>query len=171
MKTGGVGWLCKANFLTVQAISRLSDSLWIYLFAFYVGKVIGTKRHCIDLFTLCASLSSLHQLSSPQLLVLTAMSRVSLSGTYANFPAKIFIDPSKPESVLSTQFSCYHNVPRNVTSICGVAHVACSALVIVPTDGRLPFQVKYSPQADVLLGADWIVACQPKFVDGGIHQP
>jgi hypothetical protein len=88
------------------------------------------------------------------------MSCVSLSGTYADFPAKIFIDPSKLESVLSTQFSCYHNVPRNVTSIRGVAHVACLGLVIVPTDGgwfcsRLPFQVKYSPQADMLLGADW----------------
>src|ERR1700676_4751232 len=84
------------------------------------------------------------------------MSRISLSGTYADFPAKIFIDPSKPESVLSTQFSCYHNVPHNVTSIRGVAHVACSGLVVVPTDGgwfcsQLPFQVKYSPQADMLL--------------------
>lgn len=104
------------------------------------------------------------------------MSRVCLSGTYADFPAEIFIDPNKTESILSTQFSCYHNVPRNVTSIRGVAHVACSGPVVVPTDGgwfrsRLPFQVKYSPQADVILGADWIAACQPEFVDGGIRRP
>jgi hypothetical protein len=63
------------------------------------------------------------------------MSRVSLSGTYADFPAKILIDPSKLESVLSTQFSCYHNMPRNVTSIRGIAYVACSGPVVIPTDG------------------------------------
>ncbi|KIM79797.1 hypothetical protein PILCRDRAFT_822972, partial [Piloderma croceum F 1598] len=104
------------------------------------------------------------------------MSCICLSGTYADFPAKIFIYSTKPNSMLSTQFSCAHNVPRDVTSIRGVAHVTCSGPVIVPTEGGwfhscLPFQIVYSSQADVLLGADWIAACQPDFVHGGIRRP
>ncbi|KIM73505.1 hypothetical protein PILCRDRAFT_829092 [Piloderma croceum F 1598] len=104
------------------------------------------------------------------------MPRICLSGTYADFPAKIFVDSTKPQSTLSTQFSCAHNVPRDVTSIRGVAHVSCSGPVVVPTEGgwfhsRLPFQIVYSSQADVLLGADWIAACQPDFVYGGIRRP
>src|SRR5258705_12404119 len=66
-------------------------------------------------------------------------------------------------------------MPCNVTSICGIAHVSCSGSIIVPTEGRwfhsqLPFQIMYSSQVDVPLGADWIVACQPDFVHGGICQ-
>jgi hypothetical protein len=96
-----------------QRISRLSDSLWFYLFALCVSKAIGTKGFGIIVLTClpCAA-ACFHLLLSPQLLVLTAMSRVSLSGIYVNFPAKIFINPSKPESVLSTQFSCYHNTSQ-----------------------------------------------------------
>ena len=68
-----------AVFQFSQRISRSSDSLCIYLFAFYVSKAIETKgfrRHCIDLFILCCSLFLLGRVSSPQLLVLSAMSPV-----------------------------------------------------------------------------------------------
>jgi hypothetical protein len=99
---------------------------------------------------------------------------VCLSGAYAGFPAKILIDPTKPQSILSTQFSCTHNVPRDVTTIRGVAHVTCSGPVVVPTEdgwfcSQLPFQIMYSSQMDMFLGPDWIEACWPQFLYGGIH--
>ena len=62
------------------------------------------------------------------------MSCASLSGTYADLPAKIFIDLSKSCSVLSTLFSCYH-ILCNVTSVSEIAHVACLGSVVVPTNG------------------------------------
>jgi hypothetical protein len=101
------------------------------------------------------------------------MSRVCLSGTYADFPAKIIIDATKPQTILSTQFSCAHNVPCDVSTIRSVAHVSSLGPIVVPTDGgwfhsRLPFQIMYSSQADVFLGADWFAASQPQFIHGGI---
>jgi hypothetical protein len=101
------------------------------------------------------------------------MSHVYLSGTYADFSAKIIIDPTKPQSILSTQFSCAHNVPRDVSTIRGVAHVSSLGPIVVPNDrgwfhSRLPFQIMYSSQADVFLRANWFVACQPQFIHGGI---
>ena len=101
------------------------------------------------------------------------MSCASLSGTYADLPAKIFIDLSKSCSVLSTQLSCYHNILCNVTSVSGIAHVACLGPVIVPIDGgwfhsQLPFQIKYSSQTDMLLGTDWIVVCHLEVLNGSI---
>jgi hypothetical protein len=103
------------------------------------------------------------------------MSRVYLLGTYADFPAKIIIDPTKPQSILSTQFSCAHNVPHNVSTIRSITHVSSSGHVVVPNDGgwfhsQLPFQIMYSSQADVFLGANWFTACQLQFIHGGICQ-
>jgi hypothetical protein len=94
------------------------------------------------------------------------MSPICFLGTYADFPTEIVIDPTKPHSTVSTQFSCAHNVPRDVSTIHGIAHVSSSGPIVVPTDGgwfcsRLPFKIMYSSQADVLLGADWFTACQP----------
>ena len=88
-----------------------------------------------------------------------AMSCIVLSGTYSDYPAKNIIDPNKTKSVLSTDFSCYHNVLCNVTSVSGIAHITCSGPVIIPTNGRwfqsqFPFEIKHLPHADVLLGAD-----------------
>lgn len=104
------------------------------------------------------------------------MSRVVLSGTYSDYPAKIVIDPNKTKSVLSTDFSCYHNVARNVTSVSGIAHVTCSGPVIIPTDGgwfrsQFPFEIEHLPHADVILGADWIAVSQVQVVDGVICRP
>ena len=70
-------------------------------------------------------------------------------GTYVEFPAQIIVDPTAQESVLSTQFACSHNVPRNVLTVRGVAHVSASGPVVVPTaDGwfhsSLPFKIMYS---------------------------
>ena len=119
------------------------------------------------------SISKLNWLLSSWILAPTAMSCASLSGTYADFPAKIFIDLSKSCSVLSTQFSCYHNILCNVTSVSGIAHVACLGPVVVPIDGgwfhsQLPFQIKYSSQTDMLLGTDWIVVCHLEVLNGSI---
>ena len=47
------------------------------------------------------SISKLNWLSSSQILVVTAVSRASISGTYADFPAKIIIDPNQSYSVLN----------------------------------------------------------------------
>jgi hypothetical protein len=104
------------------------------------------------------------------------MSRVCLSGTYADVPAQIIIDSSYLQSTLSTQFSCTHHVPRDVTTVRGVAHITCSGPVVVPTaDGwfhsRLPFKISYLPRGDVVLGADWIAVCQPQLCHGGILRP
>jgi hypothetical protein len=104
------------------------------------------------------------------------MSTVRLTGTYVEFPAQIIVDPTVQESVLSTQFACSHNVPRNVLTVRGVAHVSASGPVVVPTaDGwfhsSLPFKIIYSTRCDVLLGADWLAACQPRFLHGGILRP
>ena len=47
------------------------------------------------------SISKLNWLSSSQILVVTAVSRASISGTYADLPAKIIIDPNQSYSVLN----------------------------------------------------------------------
>ena len=104
------------------------------------------------------------------------MSCIVLSGTYSDYPAKIIINPNKTKSVLSTDFSCYHNVPCDVTSVSGIAHITCSGPVIIPTDGgwfqsQFPFEIEHLPHADVLLGVDWIVVSQVQVVDGVIYHP
>jgi hypothetical protein len=105
-----------------------------------------------------------------------AMSTVCLTGTYVEFPAQIIIDPTVQESVLSTQFACNHNVPRTVLTVRGVAHVSASGPVVVPTGGgwfhsSLPFKISYLTRCDVVLGTDWLAACQPQFLHGGILRP
>jgi len=82
------------------------------LFAFYVGL-------CVIVLT-CLSCRSII-CSAAFRLVTSAVSPVCLWETYADFPAKIFIDPTK-QSILSTQFSCSHNI-------------ACSGPSVVPTVG------------------------------------
>ena len=104
------------------------------------------------------------------------MPRVCVPGRYTDFPTDIIIDTTIPQSTVSTQFACTNNIPRNVVSICGVAYTTCSGPVVVPTvDGwfssRLPFKISHIPQRDVILGADWINACQPQFVNGGLLRP
>ena len=86
------------------------------------------------------------------------------------FPAEMLTDPTKFHLTLSTQFSCTHNVPWSITSIYGISQLTCSSPIIVPIDGgfhsQLPFKIMYSSQANMVLGIDWIEACQPEFVHG-----
>ena len=57
------------------------------------------------------SILKLKWLSSSQILVVTAVSRASISGTYADFPAKIIIDPNQSYSVLNVWFQIYQITP------------------------------------------------------------
>ena len=104
------------------------------------------------------------------------MSSIALTGTYIDVPAHIIIDTNASRSIVSTLFSSAHNIPQDVISVRGVAHVSCSGPVLIPTnDGwfrsRMPFTIKYLMRGDVLLGADWFAACQPLFLHGGILPP
>ena len=104
------------------------------------------------------------------------MSSIALTGTYADVPTNIIIDCSVPNSILSTLFSCIHNVPQDIKSERGVAYVSSSGPVLVPTsDGwfrsRMPFVVTHLTRGDVLLGANWLAACQPQCLHRGILQP
>ena len=105
------------------------------------------------------------------------MFTICLMGRYVEFPVQIIIDPTVQESVLSTQFACNHNVPHTVLTVRGVAHVSASRPVVVPTWGggwfhsSLPFKISYLTCCDVVLGTNWLAACQPQFLHGGILRP
>jgi hypothetical protein len=76
------------------------------------------------------------------------MSHICLSGTYADIPTKMFIDPTKPQSILSTQFSCAYNVPHHASTIHGIVHVSSLGPIVVLTDGGwfhspLNFKIMY----------------------------
>ena len=167
-------YACPCSYLHKSALpSRITSGVAIlpcddWVFAILLARctfyILSKRGLCIIILT-CLFRGAiidflLVRVSSPQLRGSSSaiMSRICLPGTYADFPAKIFIDSTKPNSTLSTQFSCAHNinVPHDVTSIRGVAHVTCSGPVVVPTEGRwfhsqLSFQIVYSSQADMPL--------------------
>jgi len=104
------------------------------------------------------------------------MSYVRLSGRFADLPATVVVDTSVAESSVSMTYANNNNVPRDVTSISSVAYFSCSGPVIVPAGpgwfhSRMPFKMAYHNHCDVLLGVDWITACQPMFAHGGILPP
>ncbi|KIM80629.1 hypothetical protein PILCRDRAFT_822369, partial [Piloderma croceum F 1598] len=101
------------------------------------------------------------------------ISYVRLSGHFADLPATVVVDTSVAESSVSMTYANNNNVPRDVTSISSVTHFSCSGPVTVPAGpgwfhSRMPFKMAYHNHCDILLGVDWITACQPVFAHGGI---
>ena len=97
-------------------------------------------------------------------------------GTYVEFPAQIIVDPTAQESVLSTQFACSHNVPCHVLTARSrprfrLRPCSCSNCRWMVSFKSAFQDNMYSTRCDVLLGADWLAACQPRFLHGGILRP
>jgi len=99
-----------------------------------------------------------------------------LNGSFVGVPARIKIDHTVPSSVLSLSFAGRHNIPRSViANSSSVQYTASGPVVLATTQGWIhstqPFHVSFMTDCDVLLGQDWVSACQPTLSYGYLQPP
>ena len=91
------------------------------------------------------------------------MTAPNLHGFLAQSPVEISFDLSSPVSKISASIVYALDLAAIFT---GSGHLTCSTTLVIPTlDGHyssyLDLVVGYSLSADLVLGADWVVPCQP----------
>ena len=102
---------------------------------------------------------------------------LQLTGWYLDLSVCMRIDSSVSSSAVSSEFARGHNILRNLNRTGDVVtFFTCSGPVTVPCrDGRyissLCFRLSDIGEYDVLLGSDWLDACQPTYGSGMIVGP
>ncbi|KAH9852984.1 hypothetical protein C2E23DRAFT_895007 [Lenzites betulinus] len=90
---------------------------------------------------------------------------ITLCGSFDGHPVSVTVNPSLPQSLLSSQFALVANIPRTVSFGTGVIELSAQGPLRLPTpsgwyESRQRFLVAYVREHDVVLGSDWLRATQ-----------
>lgn len=90
---------------------------------------------------------------------------VSLLGRYLHHPVVIRVDSTVSQSILASLFALRHSLPRTVHNSGSFISFNATGPVLVPLgtheiESRIDLLVDYLQGCDVLLGSDWLLACQ-----------